>query len=47
MTDQPAAGGSYIRDPETGALAPEPAPVPTAPEAPAPETPEPKRKGGK
>lgn len=50
MTEFPTEGGSYIRDPETGALVrqpegtpPEPAPAP-APEA----TPtEPKRKGGK
>lgn len=51
MTEFPTAGGSYIRDPDTGVLirqpdGPPPASDPVA-EGPAPATIEPKRKGGK
>lgn len=45
MTDLPTEGGSYIRDPKTGALTRVPDEAPAEPEAPAPVTPEPK--GGK
>lgn len=48
MNELPTEGGSYIRDPGTGALVRQPdgAPPAATPE-PAPATPEPKRKGGK
>lgn len=45
MTDLPTEGGSYIRDPKTGALTRQPDDAPAEPEAPA--TPVPKTKGGK
>ena len=50
MTEYPTEGGSYLRDPDTGALIrqPDTPPAPAlAAQNPAPDTPEPKRKGGK
>ena len=49
MTELPTEGGSYIRDPETGALTRQPDDSPPEPEAEASEqpTPDTKRKGGK
>lgn len=49
MTEHPTEGGSYIRDPETGALARIPDDSPAEPEADAPDQtiPDSKRKGGK
>ena len=49
MTELPTEGGSYVRDPETGALTRLSDDPPAAPEAEAPDQPIPdsKRKGGK
>ena len=49
MTELPTEGGSYIRDPETGALTRIPDDPPPAPEGEAADqpTPDSKRKGGK
>ena len=49
MTELPTEGGSYLRDPETGALTRIPDDPPPAPDADAPEQPAPTntRKGGK
>lgn len=47
MTDLPNEGGTYLRDPVTGALTRQPDEAPAEPEAPTASTSEPKPKGGK